>query len=177
MNNNNIQKIPEKAVPARQTQTGPGTPAARPGKAAPALPQQKPSGKAVPAPPPQKPSGKIDEESANIPGLVPSQEDHRPRDQKKKKGRTTRNPLLGQPGEASVHSWFFTLMCMNVPIAGWIYLFYLAFNRKNTSRRNFARAYVLYKLLFFLLSAALLAALVYAGMQVADKVLAYMEML
>ena len=171
MNNNNIQKIPEKAVPARQTQTGPGTPAARPGKAAPALPQQKPSGKAVPAPPPQKPSGKIDEESANIPGLVTSQEDHRPRDQKKKKGRTTRNPLLGQPGEASVHSWFFTLMCMNVPIAGWIYLFYLAFNRKNTGRRNFARAYLLYKLLFFLLSAALLAALVYAGMQVADKVL------
>ena len=59
MNNNNIQKIPEKAVPARQTQTGPGTPAARPGKAAPALPQQKPSGKAVPALPQQKPSGKI----------------------------------------------------------------------------------------------------------------------
>ena len=79
--------------------------------------------------------------------------------------------------KASVHHWFFTFMWINIPVIGWFYLFYLAFNRKNTSRRNFARAYLLYKLLSVLLSAALLAALVYVGIQVADKVLAYMEML
>lgn len=77
----------------------------------------------------------------------------------------------------SIHRWFFTFMCMNIPIAGWIYLLYLAFSKKQTDRREFARAYLFYKLLFLLLSALILGILVYIGLEVLDKLLAYMEML
>ena len=96
---------------------------------------------------------------------------------KKKKCRPSLKVFTPQTPDASVHQWFFTLMCMNIPIIGWFYLVYLAFNKKNTSRRNFARAYMFYKLLFLLLAAAILGALVYIGMEIADQLLAYMEML
>lgn len=79
--------------------------------------------------------------------------------------------------KASVHSWFFTFMCMNIPIAGWFYLFYLAFNKKKTERRNFARAYLFYKLVFLLVSAIILGILIYIGLGLLDQLLAYMEML
>lgn len=73
--------------------------------------------------------------------------------------------------------WFFTFMCMNIPFVGWIYLLYLAFSKKVTDRRSFARAYLLYKLTFFMISAVILGILLYIGMGVLDQLLAYMEML
>lgn len=75
------------------------------------------------------------------------------------------------------HDWFFTFMCMNIPIAGWVYLLYLAFNKKKTDRRYFARAYLYYKLLFFVISAFILGVMLYFGLKVLDQLLAYMEML
>ncbi|MGL5435950.1 MAG: hypothetical protein ACRDBO_11205 [Lachnospiraceae bacterium] len=79
--------------------------------------------------------------------------------------------------DTELHSWFFTFMCMNIPIVGWIYLLYLAFNKKKTDRRYFARAYLFYKLLFLLISGVILAILLYFGLQLLDQILAYMEML
>ena len=73
--------------------------------------------------------------------------------------------------------WFYTFMCMNIPIAGWFYLFRLAFNKKNTQRQNFARAYLFYKLIFLAISAVILGILIYVGLDLLDQVLAYMEML
>ena len=66
---------------------------------------------------------------------------------------------------------------MNIPIAGWFYLFSLAFNKKNTQRQNFARAYLFYKLIFLAISAVILGILIYVGLDLLDQVLAYMEML
>lgn len=79
--------------------------------------------------------------------------------------------------ETRPYYWFFTFMCMNIPIAGWIYLLYLAFNKKKTDRRYFARAYLFYKLLFLLVAAVILGILLYFGLQVMDQLLDYMEML
>jgi len=79
--------------------------------------------------------------------------------------------------DAPVHSWFFTFMCMNIPVIGWFYLFYLAFNKKKSLRRNFARAYLYYKLLFLIISAVILGVLIYIGMGMLDQLLAYMQML
>lgn len=79
--------------------------------------------------------------------------------------------------QESVSSWFLTFMCMNIPIAGWFYLFRLAFNKKNTQRQNFARAYLFYKLIFLAISAVILGILIYVGLDLLDQVLAYMEML
>ncbi len=128
----------------------------------------------------QTTAGKVkDDEAANIPGLVTSlaETEKKTKKPKKKKCRPSLKVFTPQTPDASVHQWFFTLMCMNIPIIGWFYLVYLAFNKKNTSRRNFARAYMFYKLLFLLLAAAILGALVYIGMEIADQLLAYMEML
>lgn len=73
--------------------------------------------------------------------------------------------------------WFFTFMCMNIPIAGWIYLLTKAFGKKETQLRDFSRAYLLYKLVFLVIALILLGIIIYVGLDIADKVLAYMEML
>ena len=87
----------------------------------------------------------------------------------------TEIPYDSRPIEIS--EWFHTFMCMNIPIAGWFYLFRLAFNKKNTQRQNFARAYLFYKLIFLAISAVILGILIYVGLDLLDQLLAYMEML
>lgn len=81
------------------------------------------------------------------------------------------------PWKASVHSWFFTFMCMNIPIVGWIYLFRLARRGETEERRNFARAYLYYKLVFLIVALIILIILAIIGMKALDALLAYMEML
>lgn len=76
-----------------------------------------------------------------------------------------------------INGWFYTFMCMNIPIIGWIYLLRLAFGKKHPEKRSFARAYLIYKLVFFLIGFLILAVLVYAALDVLDELLAYMEML
>ena len=73
--------------------------------------------------------------------------------------------------------WFITFMCMNIPIIGWIYLLVKAFGRKNTQLKDFARAYLLYKLVFLLVALIILGLAVYVGLGLLDELLAYMEML
>lgn len=66
---------------------------------------------------------------------------------------------------------------MNIPIVGWIYLYRLAFGKKETDQREFAAAYLYYKLFFLLLAAVILVILLVIGLDLLDKTLAYMEML
>jgi len=80
-------------------------------------------------------------------------------------------------GQILVRHWFVTFMCMNIPIIGWIYLMTLAFSRSKDPRKDFAKAYLLYKLVFLLLSLVILAVAIHYGLELLDKVLAYMEML
>lgn len=79
--------------------------------------------------------------------------------------------------QVRVQRWFFTFMCMNIPIVGWIYLFNLAFSKKRTDRREFARAYLYYKLVFLIIAAVILGILLFVGIGLLDQLLAYMEML
>lgn len=81
------------------------------------------------------------------------------------------------PVSVPIRHWFVTLMCMNLPIIGWIYLIILACGRCKDSRKDFAKAYLLYKLVFLLLSLAILAVALHYGLEILDKVLAYMDML
>lgn len=76
-----------------------------------------------------------------------------------------------------ISGWFYTFMCMNIPIIGWIYLLRLAFGKRHPEKRSFARAYLIYKLVFFLIGFLILAVLAYAALDVLDELLAYMEML
>lgn len=83
----------------------------------------------------------------------------------------------GVYGRIPPRRWFLTFMCMNIPIAGWIYLLHLAFSKKRHQLRDFARAYLIYKLIFLIVALILLGILVYVGLGLADKLLAYMDML
>lgn len=73
--------------------------------------------------------------------------------------------------------WFLTFMYMNIPVIGWIYLLVKAFGKKNTQLKDFARAYLLYKLVFLLVALIILGLAVYVGLGILDELLAYMEML
>ena len=86
--------------------------------------------------------------------------------------KDTANPYRMPP-----RRWFLTFMCMNIPIAGWIYLLCLAFGKKENQLRDFAKAYLVYKLVFLAAALVILGILVYVGLDLADKLLAYMEML
>lgn len=77
----------------------------------------------------------------------------------------------------SVRSWFFTFMCMNMPIVGWFYLFHKARYEEDPARKEFARAYLFYKLVFFIAGAVVLLILIWIGLGLLDQLLAYMEML
>jgi small-conductance mechanosensitive channel len=66
---------------------------------------------------------------------------------------------------------------MNIPVIGWIYLMYLAFNRRHTDRRNFARAYLFYKLVFLTVALIIILLLGVAALNLLDQLLAYMQML
>ena len=93
------------------------------------------------------------------------------------KKRLTIRPLSVRWWTPSVRSWFFTFMCMNMPIVGWFYLFHKARYEEDPARKEFARAYLFYKLVFFIAGAVVLLILIWIGLGLLDQLLAYMEML
>ena len=93
------------------------------------------------------------------------------------KKRLTIRPLSERWWTPSVRSWFFTFMCMNMPIVGWFYLFHKARYEEDPARKEFARAYLFYKLVFFIAGAVVLLILIWIGLGLLDQLLAYIEML
>ena len=93
------------------------------------------------------------------------------------KKRLTIRPLSERWWTPSVRSWFFTFMCMNMPIVGWFSLFHKARYEEDPARKEFARAYLFYKLVFFIAGAVVLLILIWIGLGLLDQLLAYMEML
>lgn len=94
-----------------------------------------------------------------------------------KKKRRKKEKIKSTSKDDTVFRWFFTFMCMNIPVIGWFYLVFLSFSKKRPERRNFARAYLFYKLIFLLISLAILGCLIYIGLGLLDQLLAYVEML
>ena len=93
------------------------------------------------------------------------------------KKRLTICPLSERWWTPSVRSWFFTFMCMNMPIVGWFYLFHKARYEEDPARKEFARAYLFYELVLFIAGAVVLLILIWIGLGLLDQLLAYMEML
>lgn len=73
--------------------------------------------------------------------------------------------------------WFHTFMIMNIPIVGWIYLYRLAYSGEENQLRDFAQAYLYYKLIFLVIGLLFLILFLSAGAIILDKLLAYMQML
>lgn len=93
---------------------------------------------------------------------------------KKVRTGSSSDKRLWTPG---TRSWFFTFMCMNMPVVGWFYLFYKARHEEDPARKEFARAYLFYKLVFLIAGLIVLLILIWIGLGLLDQLLAYMEML
>lgn len=102
-----------------------------------------------------------------------SQEKTKEKKEKEKAEGAEENYVRRSP----IRSWFNTFMIMNIPIIGWFYLLILALRKDTDQRRDFARAYLVYKLVFFLVALGILIVLMYTGMEMADRLLRYMNML
>ncbi len=77
----------------------------------------------------------------------------------------------------SLGTWYVTFMCMSVPILGWIYLLIIAFTDKDPGRKQFARAWLLYKLTILLACITLIAVSVHMLIPYMEQLLNYMEAL
>lgn len=76
----------------------------------------------------------------------------------------------------SVGSWFQTCCYINIPIVGFIYVLVLAF-RKNTpeEKKYFAKGYLLYKVMVWLLAIVLLYCLYKLGLDFIDGMLSFIK--
>ena len=93
------------------------------------------------------------------------------------KKRLTIRPLSERWWTPSVRSWFFTFMCMNIPIYGWFYLKKLARQPEHNKMQDFARAYLYYKMVFLAVSLVIVILLLIVGIIGINKLFAYMELL
>ena len=66
----------------------------------------------------------------------------RPRRLKDRSGdmEESRDKGLNEGYAMPPRTWFFTFMCMNIPVAGWIYLLRLAFGKKDNQRLSAVQA-------------------------------------
>ncbi len=87
----------------------------------------------------------------------------------------SREEKLNQYG--SIGRWFQTICFIHVPVVGFIYMLVLAI-RKSTPpvKKDFAKAYLLYRILVLLLAVALLFVLYRIGLDLIDGLLSFAKM-
>ncbi|MCR5202501.1 MAG: hypothetical protein K6D02_05370 [Lachnospiraceae bacterium] len=75
----------------------------------------------------------------------------------------------------TVGDWFITVCCIQIPVVGLIILLILAFYPKNInpSKKAYARAYLIYRILVWCLAALVLYILYLAGADFVDNALSY----
>lgn len=72
--------------------------------------------------------------------------------------------------------WFQTICFMNLPVIGFIYMLVQAFSKKTPAhRREFAQAYLLYRILVLLLAFTVLFILYRIGLDFVDEILKYVK--
>ena len=91
---------------------------------------------------------------------------------KKERVSLSREEKLKRYG--SIGKWFQTICFINVPVVGFFYLLVLAVRRKTPAdRKDFARAYLLYRVLVFVLAVTVLFVLYKIGVGFLDGILQY----
>lgn len=73
-----------------------------------------------------------------------------------------------------IGKWFQTICFMNVPVVGFFYMLVLAVRKKTPAvRKDFAKAYLLYRVLVLLLAFTILFVLYKIGLDLVDGILKY----
>lgn len=77
----------------------------------------------------------------------------------------------------SLGNWFTIFMYINIPIIGWIYLFTLSKSKNQPLKREFAKAYLMYKLIILFTCILLIIIGSIIILPYINNLLDYMEML
>lgn len=82
----------------------------------------------------------------------------------------------GYRGTVMVSSWFVTICCIQIPIVGLIILLVMSFSRKTApSKKSFARAYLIYRILVWVITAVILFVLLRFGLSFYSNILSYVR--
>lgn len=76
----------------------------------------------------------------------------------------------------SVSQWFLSVCWLKIPVFGFIYALVMAFHPKvHPSKRNFARGYLVYRVLVLLLSITILYVFYKIGLDLIDQMLSFVR--
>lgn len=79
-------------------------------------------------------------------------------------------------GNLSVSQWFLSICWLKIPIIGIFYALILALNpRTPREKRNFARGYILYRVLVLLLAVTVLYVVYHLGLGFVEELLSYVK--
>lgn len=75
-----------------------------------------------------------------------------------------------------IGNWFQTFCYMRIPVIGFIYILVMAFSKKTPEhKKEFAKGYILYKVLVWLLAIVLLYCLYKVGLDFVDGMLSFIK--
>jgi hypothetical protein len=76
----------------------------------------------------------------------------------------------------SVSQWFLSVCWMKIPVFGFIYVLVLALHPgTHPAKKNFARGYLIYRILVWLLALTILYVLYHIGLNLVDQVLSFVQ--
>ena len=64
---------------------------------------------------------------------------------------------------------------LNIPVIGLVYLLFLSFSKSQPLKRDFARAYLIYQIIFITISIVLISIFCYFGLELLDNALKFMQ--
>ena len=74
----------------------------------------------------------------------------------------------------SVSQWFLSVCWLKIPVFGFLYALFLAFSPKtHLSKRNFARGYLIYRILVLVLSVTVLYVIYKLGLDLIEQLLSF----
>lgn len=121
--------------------------------------------------------------SASGTNIDPGQKGNKPLNRKifsrrvsKEEGRRAKSIIVQGEEYVSATQWFLSICWLKIPIIGFLYALLLALSRKAPcEKRNFARGYLLYRILVMILSLTVMYALYRVGLDLVDQLLSYVR--
>ncbi len=102
------------------------------------------------------------------------QQEKQKREKKAQIDRKTKSLLASDELDtyASIGQWFLSICWLNIPIVGFIYALVLAFGKKASfDKKSFARGYLLYRVMVWILAFTILFVLYKVGLSFIDQML------
>lgn len=90
--------------------------------------------------------------------------------------RPVPDSIPGDPEQMSISDWLFTICWIRIPFFGFLYACVVALRRgNNRTKKNYAAAYIIYRLLVLVLTVAVLYVFYKVGLDFVDQMLSYVK--